>query len=225
MPFAYYARLTRAQQRVYRQSDAIGVVPLADAAGLRPPVEALRAALGTGDRARAERGAQALVDGLTGALRVPPMRVEVKGVRPARKWGELHGLYTPGERGRRPLVSLWMRTAQRGQVVSFRTFLRTLVHEVCHHLDYELLRLADSFHTQGFYRRESSLMRQLTGEAGGEVKRPEGAGRSDRILTAAERPIPSWRKASSGLVADPPAPAVGGEKTGDGWPTKNQADG
>jgi hypothetical protein len=57
-----------------------------------------------------------------------------------------------------------MRTAQRRQVVKFRTFLRTLLHELCHHLDYELLRLADSFHTEGFYKRESSLLRQILGE-------------------------------------------------------------
>jgi hypothetical protein len=42
-------------------------------------------------------------------------------------------------------------------VVAFRTFLRTLLHEVCHHLDYTYLRLPDSFHTQGFFQRESSL--------------------------------------------------------------------
>ena len=50
------------------------------------------------------------------------------------------------------------------QVVKFRTFLRTLLHELCHHLDYELLDLADSFHTEGFYKRESSLLRQLLSE-------------------------------------------------------------
>ena len=50
------------------------------------------------------------------------------------------------------------------QVVKFRTFLRTLVHEVCHHLDYEHFNLAESFHTEGFYARESALMRELLGE-------------------------------------------------------------
>ncbi|MEK7221411.1 MAG: hypothetical protein AAB253_09470 [candidate division NC10 bacterium] len=35
---------------------------------------------------------------------------------------------------------------------------------MCHHLDYELLDLADSFHTEGFYKRESSLLRQLLSE-------------------------------------------------------------
>jgi len=54
-----------------------------------------------------------------------------------------------------------MRTAQRHQVVTFRTFFRTLIHELCHHLDYELLRLPESFHTEGFYKRESSIVHQL----------------------------------------------------------------
>jgi hypothetical protein len=58
-----------------------------------------------------------------------------------------------------------MRTAKKERVVKFRTFLRTLLHEVCHHLDYELYRLAETFHTEGFYARESALMRELLGEA------------------------------------------------------------
>jgi len=60
---------------------------------------------------------------------------------------------------------VWMRTAQKVQVVKFRTFLRTLLHEFCHHLDYEHYRLAETFHTEGFYARESALMRELMGEA------------------------------------------------------------
>ena len=59
------------------------------------------------------------------------------------------------------LVEVWMRTAKRGQVVAFKTLLRTLVHELCHHLDYELHGLDNTFHTEGFFRRESSIMRQL----------------------------------------------------------------
>ena len=64
-----------------------------------------------------------------------------------------------------PVTSVWMRTARKDQVVKFRTFLRTLVHELCHHLDYEHLDLAETFHTQGFYARESTLVRELLGEA------------------------------------------------------------
>jgi uncharacterized damage-inducible protein DinB len=59
-----------------------------------------------------------------------------------------------------------MRTARHKRVVAFRTFLRTLLHEVGHHVDYTLLRLGDSFHTQGFYARESHLFHQLVTDGG-----------------------------------------------------------
>jgi hypothetical protein len=58
-----------------------------------------------------------------------------------------------------------MRTARHARVVAFRTFLRTLLHELLHHLDLEVLGLDWSFHTEGFFRRESSLFHQLVPEA------------------------------------------------------------
>jgi hypothetical protein len=54
-----------------------------------------------------------------------------------------------------------MRTAKQRRVVAFRTYLRTLLHEVGHHIDYTKLKLRDSFHTEGFYKRESSLANGL----------------------------------------------------------------
>jgi hypothetical protein len=102
-------------------------------------------------------------------LALPQVRLLVLAARPSKSWGELYGLYDPS-RGDVPTITLWMRTAQRKQVVAFRTFLRTFLHEIGHHLDYELLRLAETFHTEGFYKRESSLFKQLMveeGEAGG----------------------------------------------------------
>jgi hypothetical protein len=164
--FAYYDRLTRAQQRVYRQSDEVARVTLPGAAALRPLTEALAAALAGEERAQVDAAAQALHHGLTRALGVRPCRVVVLAARPHGRWGELQGLYTPGPRGLPPKVTLWMRTARQKRVVAFRTFLRTLLHELCHHLDYEYLRLPDSFHTQGFYKRESSLFHQLESEEG-----------------------------------------------------------
>jgi hypothetical protein len=75
-----------------------------------------------------------------------------------------------------------MRTAQRAQVVKFRTFLRTLLHDVCHHLDYEHYRLPDTFHTEGFYARESAMTREVLGEplrdagpGGAPPRSPRGA--------------------------------------------------
>jgi hypothetical protein len=81
--------------------------------------------------------------------------------RPSSDYGELHGLYEP-EEGRVPArITVWMRTAQRQQVVAFRSFLRTLVHEIGHHLDYEMYKLEETFHTDGFYKRESTLANAL----------------------------------------------------------------
>ena len=86
---------------------------------------------------------------------------EGDGVAHDTTGGELQGLYEATDRRSRPRVTVWMLTAKRGQVVAYRTFLRTLLHELCHHLDYDLLRLRDSLHTHGFYQRESSLFHAL----------------------------------------------------------------
>jgi hypothetical protein len=160
MPFAYYKHLSARDRAIYRESDAVTSVALPDLETLRPVVEELRTALNREDRAAVEAAASRLALGMTRLLRLPPVTLSVLAVRPSSSWGELHGLYTR-DPGRAPRIQLWMRTVRHRRVVAFRTFLRTLLHEVGHHLDYEYLRLRESFHTEGFFRRESSLFRQL----------------------------------------------------------------
>jgi hypothetical protein len=162
VPFAYYRRLSRRDQAVYRRSDAITEIPLPHAGALRPLCDELAGALGRDDRLAVQAAADELVIGLCQDLGVTPPTVDVMAVRPQTRGGELHGLYTVRP-GRRPRIQVWMRTAGHGRVVAFRTFLRTLIHEVGHHLDYELLGLRDSLHTKGFFQRESSIVRQLLG--------------------------------------------------------------
>ena len=164
MPFAYYERLSRTQQKVYRESDAVSELRLPNPSELHPLVTALEAALGSETRTATQAATERLIRGLTDALGIPAVSVEVLAARPHAGWGELHGLYTATP-GRRPRIQLWMRTAKHKRVVAFRTYLRTLLHEVGHHVDYTLLRLADSFHTEGFYKRESSLFYQLVPDA------------------------------------------------------------
>jgi hypothetical protein len=160
MTFPYYNRLSSRQKAIYRQSDAVGEIRLPDPPALHPLVGALRAALVEDSRPQVTRAVQSLSRELLAQLKVPPLTVKVLAVRPSRSWGELHGLYTSGEASPAE-VRVWMRTARHRRVVAFRTFLRTLLHELCHHLDYHVLELADSYHTEGFFRRESSLFRQL----------------------------------------------------------------
>jgi hypothetical protein len=158
-------RLTRTQQRTYDRSNAVASIPLRASTALRGAVTLLPEALHSASAAHVQRVAQTVADEITSALRVPSVRLIVNGTRPSNARGELHGLYTPanyrGSSG--ATIKLWMITAKRGQVVAFKTFLRTLLHETCHHLDYALLHLADSFHTDGFYKRESSLFYQIGG--------------------------------------------------------------
>ena len=176
MPFSYYARLSPARQRIYRQSDAIQRVNLPPGPLFDELLQHLETALRTENRGEAERLGQSLLNDLTTRLRVPRVRVRVLSVRPSGNWGELHGLYEPFEDGTPPLITLWMRTVARKQVVAFKTFLRTLLHELCHHLDYELYRLPETFHTEGFYKRESSLYYQIRGEAAPAAGEGPGSG-------------------------------------------------
>jgi len=103
------------------------------------------------------------------------VKVKVLAVRPHGNWGELHGLYEPEESPSPATITVWMRTVARKQVVAYKSFGRTLLHELCHHLDYELYKLPETFHTEGFYKRESSLFKQIHAEeraAAGEKANP-----------------------------------------------------
>jgi hypothetical protein len=163
MPFSYFDRLSPARKVVYLRSDAIEKIQLPPGPPVDHLVPMLEQVLKGERRIEVERVSQALVSNLATRLNVPPVRVKVLTVRPSGNWGELHGLYEPSEDGAPPLITLWMRTVARKQVVAFRTFLRTLLHELCHHLDYELYKFPETFHTEGFYKRESNLLAQLAG--------------------------------------------------------------
>ena len=88
---------------------------------------------------------------------VPDCGIRVLSARPLRvrehTATELFGDYAPETM----LIRLWMRTAVRKEVTSFGTFLSTLCHEFCHHLDFQRFGFPDSWHTRGFYERAAAL--------------------------------------------------------------------
>ncbi len=161
MVFSYYSKLSAAAKLVYRRSDGIHAVALPQADLVHPLIPRLALALSEENRVVVEELCRELAKAVTTRLNVPPLRVKVLAVRPSASWGELHGLYEPAQGRASAVITLWMRTAKQKRVVAFKAFLRTLLHELCHHLDYELFKLPDSFHTEGFYKRESSLFHQL----------------------------------------------------------------
>jgi len=154
---AYFYRLSAARQRAYLKSDAIERLPLTADPITVDAARSLMRALEGGKPAAVNEAARGLLAELCRRLAVPMVRIEVREVRPRNARGELHGIFYL----RPPAIVLWMRTAQRHDVVKPKTFIRTLAHEAGHYLDYALLKLGDSFHTGGFFKRESFLVRTL----------------------------------------------------------------
>jgi hypothetical protein len=177
--FGYYARLSSKEKATYRKSDDAPRIVLPHASALAPAVKEIEDALLAGKRVRVAKAVTALGDAICDQLAVARVRVHVRETRPALGEGaELHGLYTFADEddGTPAKIEVWMKTHAQGKVVRFRTFLRTLVHEIVHHLDVVLLELDDSFHTEGFFRRESGLVRQLLPiEVAPSTKAPEPA--------------------------------------------------
>jgi hypothetical protein len=160
---AFFYRMPPLAQRAYLRSDEIGKFDFDATASAREAVAALGHALESGGSAAIAEATRAVAIEVCRMAAVMPLAVEVRSVRPRNQRGELHGLFYPFDaRSRTPAhIVLWMRTAQRHDVVRPRTFVRTLMHELVHYLDYALLRLGDSYHTMGFFRRESFLVRML----------------------------------------------------------------
>ncbi len=90
-------------------------------------------------------------------------QIKVLASRPIRVYesgsSELFGDYEP----RTALIRVWMRTAVQHRVTSFGTFLSTLCHEFCHHLDTRAFDLPATPHTRGFYQRTALLYHHCRG--------------------------------------------------------------
>lgn len=108
------------------------------------------------DRAKAF---QSLTDYLCGKFGIPTCRVNVTDrKRPRQGRATIHGTYRPGTR----LITLYNATAVLTQTVAIKTLYDTLLHEFMHHYDYEKLKLPNSLHTAGFYKRISDLKAKLS---------------------------------------------------------------
>lgn len=92
---------------------------------------------------------------------IDPAPVKILGVRPRKVTEsssyELFGDYDTET----SQIRLWMRTAVLKKPTSYGTFLSTLCHELCHHLDLAQLELPNSYHTRGFYDRIAKLYHHI----------------------------------------------------------------
>lgn len=207
----WWRSLPDVERREYQRSEHLSKIDLAPDPSFAKIVDAVDRSLGADDRDATERAAQALVDRVSRGLSIPTATTRVLGRRPPDDGGELHGLYKPAEGAERDQITVWMRTAKRGDVVATKTFLRTLLHEMVHHVDIRLLNLPNSYHSKGFYQRESSLFRVIArgtalasggGPAGAPGARPPAPRRAEKpdvqlglsLLRAAVDEIESRRR-------------------------------
>ena len=115
------------------------------------------------DKAQLHAGCMELLESLSQFYKVPVCPIRVLAARPLHvreNWSsELFGDYDPSTMA----IRVWMRTAIKKNVTSFGTFLSTLLHEYCHHLDFHLFHFPDSWHTRGFYERAAALYHHARG--------------------------------------------------------------
>jgi len=131
---------------------------------LRALSTSIEAALTAGKRSTLQQACARFLEAAADFYDVTVTPVRILAARPLRSreggWAtELFGDYDPQKK----VIRVWMRTAIRKQVTSYGTFLSTLCHEFCHHLDYERYRYRDSWHTRGFYERAAVLYHHVRG--------------------------------------------------------------
>jgi hypothetical protein len=160
MPFPYYDNLSAAKKRIYRKSDAIESIPVKSPGGIHPVTVKLKKSLEDNRRRDVAKHASEICRLVCEGLDIEVLIVRIRSRRPSRSDEELQGLYERSE-GETSVLTVWMRTAAKGQVVAFKSFIRTILHELCHHIDYTYYDLDDSLHTEGFFKREASLYKQI----------------------------------------------------------------
>ena len=151
------------EKRAYDDSDRRRSVPLATPHACKDALAEIERGLAADARGVVEGATRALVAEVVAQTGAPPVVVHVLAVRPSDEDGELHGFYEMDDDSGACELKVWMRTAAKKKPVALRSYVRTVLHELCHHLDFARDRLDHSFHTHGFFARESDLARQILG--------------------------------------------------------------
>ena len=167
----------------FQKSDLLTSLPVPADDRLCAQANSLASALEAGTAADLRRVCAGYLNVAADFYGVERPEVRVLAARPLRTregggTSELYGDYSPESH----LIRVWMCTAVRKQVTSFGTFLSTLCHEFCHHLDYHRFKFRDSWHTRGFYERTAALYHHTRGTPAKQlfwVRLPGGRWRID----------------------------------------------
>jgi hypothetical protein len=147
----------------FLESDRIRTLDLPQEGCLLPIAKCIESAMKNGTSADVRRACAEFLAASSRLYNVPNCEIRVLAAGPLRireHWtSELFGDYAPETM----LIRVWMRTAVRKEITSFGTFLSTLCHEFCHHLDFQEFEFRDSWHTRGFFERAAALYHHARG--------------------------------------------------------------
>jgi hypothetical protein len=153
----------KANRAGFLESDQTRTLDLPQDGSLLTITKSIESAMRRGRSTDVRRTCADFLKAASEFYKVADCGIRVLAARPWRvreSWStELFGDYTPETM----LIRVWMRTAVRREVTSFGTFLSTLCHEFCHHLDYQKFEFHDSWHTRGFYERAAALYHYARG--------------------------------------------------------------
>ncbi len=148
----------------FRGSEGLKSIELPAGPGLSELAQAIEGVMKEGTPAQVGQACAAFLGGAAAFYGVARPEIRALAARPLRVreggWAtELFGDYSLGD----ARIRIWTRTAVRKQVTSFGTFLSTLCHEFCHHLDCRKFGFTRSPHTRGFYERAAILYHHARG--------------------------------------------------------------
>jgi hypothetical protein len=132
-----------------------------------PTIESFDALIAAPDAQAREQFATSLIGALSSIVGVSAPRVLVLDAPRPHRVLDGHvvyqrlGSYSP----RTHTMRIHNRTARIEKQVAPKTFADTVLHELLHHWDFELLKLTRSLHTSGFYYRLGDLKRKLRSES------------------------------------------------------------
>ena len=139
----------KANRAGFLESDRMGTLDLPQDGRLTSIAKSMESAMKNGASAEVRRLCAQFLSAASEFYQVPNCTIRVLAARPrrVRERGtiELFGDYDPES----SIIRVWMRTAVRKEVTSFGTFVSTLCHEFCHHLDFQKFGFKDSWHTRG----------------------------------------------------------------------------
>ena len=123
----------------------------------------------TKDEYHAMRGLKSITEGDLEALLYCVLKdlglkkhaFEFRGKRPCKRKGkriasEIHGTYNPGTHK----IRVYKLTAAKQNLISAKSAISTLLHEVIHYVDTVILKL-NSIHCKGFYARLTHLTKEM----------------------------------------------------------------